>query len=205
MASINAKVAIATDSSQPEVAPFNFKDELLASVPSLRAFALSLTYNGDRADDLVQETLVRAWANRENYRPDTHLKAWLFTILRNQFYTECRKRQREVEDADGSYAERLVTMPDQTKHLDFVRFRKAMTMLPNDQREVLLLVGASGFSYEEAAEICNVAVGTVKSRINRGRAKLAELLGMSSPSDHAEDDTMLAAISGPMSSHRMVE
>lgn len=192
-------------SSDVTSTPFVFKDELLASVPSLRAFALSLTYNGDRADDLVQETLVRAWANRETYRPDTHLKAWLFTILRNQFYTECRKRQREVEDADGSYAERLVTMPDQTKHIDFVRFREAMKLLPNDQREVLLLVGASGFSYEEAAEICHVAVGTVKSRINRGRAKLAEILGMSSPSDHADDDTMLAAISGPMSSHRMVE
>lgn len=186
-------------------AVFNFKEELLAAVPSLRAFALSLTYNADRADDLVQETLVRAWANRETYRPDTHLKAWLFTILRNQFYTECRKRQREVEDADGSYAERLVTMPDQVKHLDFVRFREALKKLPDDQREVLLLVGANGFSYEEAATICDVAVGTVKSRINRGRAKLAELLGMANPSDHAEDSTLLAATSGAMSAHRMVE
>lgn len=181
-----------------------FKQELLASVPSLRAFALSLCFKPDRADDLVQETLLRAWANRETYRPDTHLKAWLFTILRNQFYTECRKRTREVEDADGAYAARLVTMPDQSSHMEFVRFRKAMTQLPDDQREALLLVGASGFSYEEAAEICGVAVGTIKSRINRGRAKLAELMGMDSPSDRTDDDSMLAAGTFSSSGSRIV-
>src|SRR5271155_4206384 len=100
------------------------------------------------------------------------MSAWLFTILRNVFRSEYRKRRREVEDADGSYAESLTSLPDQTSHLEMNEFRKALELLPTDQRESLILVGASGFSYEEAAKICGCAVGTIKSRVNRARSRL---------------------------------
>ena len=129
------------------------RDVMLAAVPSLRAFAISLCGNVDRADDLVQEALLRAWANLDSFEPGTNMSAWLFTILRNLFRSEYRKRRREVEDADGSYAEALTSLPDQTSHLEMDEFRKALEQLPTDQRESLILVGASGFSYEEAAQI----------------------------------------------------
>ena len=152
------------------------RDALLSAVPSLRAFAISLSGQADRADDLVQETLMRALAHIDSFTPGTNLNAWLFTILRNQFHTEYRKRRREVEDGDGAYAARLTTLPDQGARLDVQDFRKALDVLPADQREALLLVGASGFSYEEAAQICGCAVGTIKSRINRARTRLGQLL-----------------------------
>src|SRR5580693_10417455 len=126
----------------------SLRDDILASVPSLRAFAISLSGNGDRADDLVQETLLRALANIDSFQPGSNLPAWLFTILRNLFRSEYRKRRREVEDADGSYAESLTSLPDQNSHLEMDEFRRALELLPTDQRESLILVGASGFSYE---------------------------------------------------------
>ncbi len=171
-----------------------FKPQLLEAIPSLRAFALSLVYNPDRADDLVQETLVKAWANQHMFRPNTNLKAWLFTILRNQFYTEFRKHRLEVPDSEGYWAARLATQPSQGVRLEFALCRKALKMLPADQREALLLVGVTGLSYEEAAQVCNVALGTIKSRINRGRARLAELMNMSSQSDFESDTVMQAAL-----------
>src|SRR6202007_874086 len=140
------------------------RDDILASVPSLRAFAISLSGNGDRADDLVQETLLRALANIDSFQPGSNLPAWLFTILRNLFRSEYRKRRREVEDTDGSYAETLKSHPEQHSRVEFEEFRVALAKLPPDQREALLLVGATGFSYEEAAAICECAVGTIKSR-----------------------------------------
>ena len=154
----------------------NLRDDILASVPSLRAFAISLSGNGDRADDLVQETLLRAIANIDSFQPGSNLPAWLFTILRNLFRSEYRKRWREVEDADGSYAETLKSQPEQTSHVEFKEFTAALSKLPEDQREALILIGASGFSYEEAAEICGCAVGTIKSRVARGRVALEQLL-----------------------------
>jgi RNA polymerase sigma-70 factor, ECF subfamily len=126
---------------------------MLAAVPSLRAFAISLCGNVDRADDLVQEALLRAWGNLDSFEPGTNMSAWLFTILRNVFCSEYRKRRREVEDADGSYAKSLTSLPGQTSHLEMDEFRKALDVLPSEQRESLILVGASGFSYEEAAQI----------------------------------------------------
>jgi len=152
---------------------------MLAAVPSLRAFAISLTGNFDRADDLVQDTLVRSLANIDRFERGTNLNAWLFTILRNLFHSEYRKRRREVEDADGKYAAALTVQPQQGAHLDFDDLQKALARLPHDQREALLLVGASGFSYEQAAEICGCAVGTIKSRVNRARTRLAELMHLS--------------------------
>src|SRR6202161_696380 len=152
------------------------RDQVLSTVPSLRAFAISLCGNIDRADDLVQETLLRALSHIDSFEPGTNMPAWLFTILRNVFRSEYRKRRREVEDADGSYADSLTSLPNQTASLEMDEFRKALDHLPADQREALILVGASGFSYEEAAQICVCAVGTIKSRGNRARTRLAEIL-----------------------------
>jgi RNA polymerase sigma-70 factor, ECF subfamily len=158
--------------------PANVRDTMLAAVPSLRAFAISLCGNVDRADDLVQETLLRAWAHLDSFEPGTNMSAWLFTILHNLFRSEYRKRQREVEDADGSYAASLTTLPEQNSHWEMDEFREALKLLPHEQRESLLLVGASGFSYEEAAQICKCAVGTIKSRVNRARSRLAAILSI---------------------------
>ena len=166
------------------------REAMLAAVPSLRAFAISLSGNVDRADDLVQETLLRAMANIDSFQPGTNLSAWLFTILRNLFRSEYRKRRREVEDADGSYAESLKSQPEQQSRVEFEEFRVALAKLPQDQREALLLVGASGFSYEEAAAICSCAVGTIKSRVARGRVALETLLSsgkMPSRRQHKSD------------------
>ncbi len=136
------------------------REAMLAVVPSLRAFAVSLCGNVDRADDLVQEALVRALANIDSFRPGSNMTAWLITILRNHFRSEYRKRRREVEDPEGSYAKTLRSVPDQIPHIEFEEFRRAIMKLPEDQREALILVGASGFSCEEAAEICGCAAGT---------------------------------------------
>jgi RNA polymerase sigma-70 factor, ECF subfamily len=170
------------------------RDAMLAAVPSLRAFAISLCGNVDRADDLVQEALLRAWANLDSFEPGTNMSAWLFTILRNLFRSEYRKRRREVEDADGSYAETLTSLPDQTSHLEVGEFRRALEMLPPDQRESLILVGASGFSYEEAAQICGCAVGTIKSRVNRARGRLADILSIESADDFGPDHETRAVV-----------
>ncbi|QUS41431.1 sigma-70 family RNA polymerase sigma factor [Tardiphaga alba] len=174
----------------------SLRDDILASVPSLRAFAISLSGNGDRADDLVQETLLRALANIDSFQVGSNLPAWLFTILRNLFRSDYRKRRREVEDADGSYANTLKTQPAQNAHLEFEEFRTALEKLPQDQREALILVGASGFSYEDAATICGCAVGTIKSRVNRARSKLSALLYVDGAEDFGPDDTVRAVIGG---------
>ena len=155
-------------------------DELRASlfkaIPHLRAFAMSLTGKVDQADDLVQEAIVRGLSHLDSFTPGTNLQAWLFTILRNQFYTMARQRRREVEDPDGAMAGMLSTPPEQHGRLDLDDLRTALGKLPVEQREVLLLIGAEGMSYEEAAAICGTKVGTIKSRMNRARIRLAEVL-----------------------------
>ena len=170
------------------------RDQILAAIPSLRAFAISLSGNVDRADDLVQETILRALANIHSFQPGTNLPAWLFTILRNLFRSEYRKRRREVEDADGSFAQTLKSHPDQIGRIEFQEFREALSQLPQDQREALILVGASGFSYEEAADICECAVGTIKSRVNRARSRLAKLLAVEDVGEIGPDKTMRAVL-----------
>jgi RNA polymerase sigma-70 factor, ECF subfamily len=164
-----------------------FKSDLLAAIPSLRAFAVSLAQNSDRADDLVQETLVKAWDKQASFQPGTNLKAWLFTILRNEFYSQMRKRGREVQDTEGAMTARLAVHPSQEGKLDLDDFRKALQLLPEDQREAIILIGASGFSYEEAAEICDCAVGTIKSRVSRARARLQEILKISGEAEYGPD------------------
>ena len=170
------------------------RDEMVACIPSLRAFAASLVGMGDRADDLVQEALVKAWANLGRFEPGTNMKAWLFTILRNTLYSTHRKRKREVQDVDGRYSAMLASQPNQTCYLDLDDFCRALDQLPDDQREALILIGASGFSYEEAAEICGCAIGTVKSRVNRARSRLADILGADAASDFGPDRAVAAVL-----------
>ena len=165
----------------------SFKRDLLAALPNLRAFAESLTGRHHVADDLVQDTIMKAWAKQDHFEPGTNMKAWLFTILRNEFYSQMRKRGREVSDSDGFFTAQLSTHPQQYGSLDLQDFKKALDQLPSDQREAIILVGASGFAYEEAAVICGCAVGTIKSRINRARNKLQEILGVSGEGDYGPD------------------
>ena len=178
----------ATDDVQNE-----FQKQMLSVVPRLRAFALSLSAKSDYADDLVQETLMKAWNHQNDFQPGTNMKAWLFTILRNEYFSQLRKkkRKREVEDVDGELVNQLSSPANQEAHLDVADLRVAMQQLPDDQREAIILVGASGFSYQEVAEITQVAVGTVKSRVNRARVRLAALLDidMSQSGKSGDSDT----------------
>lgn len=167
--------------------PAAFRDDLVKTIPSLRAFAISLAQNNDRADDLVQETLVKAWDKQASFQLGTNLKAWLFTILRNEFYSQMRKRGREVQDSDGLLTASVAIHPGQQGSLDLKDFRKALETLPEDQREAIILIGASGFSYEEAAEICGCAVGTIKSRVSRARTRLQDILGIEGDGDFGPD------------------
>ena len=172
------------------------RDELVEHLPAMRAFAISLTRNGAIADDMVQDTLVKAWTNIEKFQQGTNMRAWLFTILRNTYYSSRRKSNREVADIDGVFTDNLAEKPAHDGHMQMSDFRKALDKLSDEQREALLLIGASGFSYEEAAEMCGVAVGTIKSRTNRARAQLAELMGLNE--DEAlemTDDATMSVIS----------
>ncbi|WP_336491128.1 sigma-70 family RNA polymerase sigma factor [Methylobacterium nigriterrae] len=150
-----------------------------AAMPSLRAFALSLTRNSTAADDLMQETLLKAWRRRESYQPGTKLDAWLFTILRNTYYSGYRKRVREVEDVDDKHAATLSIAPAQEDRLNLQDMQRALEQFPSDQREALLLVAVNDMSYEEAAAIMECKLGTIKSRASRARVRLMQLLGYS--------------------------
>jgi RNA polymerase sigma-70 factor, ECF subfamily len=172
------------------------KDALLGQIPTLRAFAFSLCGNFDRADDLVQETLLKAWQHLDHFEEGTNLRAWLFTILRNTYFSEMRKKRREVEDVDGKKTASLSVAPAQHAHLDMQDFRNGLALLPADQREVLILVGAVGMSYEEAAEVAQCAVGTVKSRVNRARIKLTKILGMTDADVFGSDAATQAIVEG---------
>ncbi|MGE7415519.1 sigma-70 family RNA polymerase sigma factor [Methylobacterium tarhaniae] len=154
-----------------------FHRDLLEEVPRLRRRALTLCNDRSRADDLVQETLLKAWAAQDRFAPGTHLSAWLYTILRNNFYSEYQKRAREVGDPEGLFAARLVSLPSQQGSLDLRDVQAALDRLVPDQREALLLSAVHDLSYEDIATAMACRVGTVKSRINRARARLTEMLG----------------------------
>ena len=156
------------------------------------AFAWSLSHNSSDADDLVQETLIKAWTNRDKFEPGTNLRAWLFTILRNTYYTAVVKRRREVADEEGRHAATLVEEPSQEWSVAVHALRAALAKLPDEHREALVLVGAAGLSYEEAAVICNCALGTIKSRVNRARARLLKLMDVG-----AAADTLAGALGAP--------
>ena len=153
-----------------------FKEQLALVIPHLRAFGRSLSGNRDVADDLVQETLLKAWAARTRFQAGTNMRAWTFIILRNHYLSQMR-RTRFRGEWDDLTADRLLAAPaGQDKHVELSDMQRALLQLPQPQREALILVGAGGFAYEEAAEICGVAVGTIKSRVARGRAALEQIL-----------------------------
>jgi RNA polymerase sigma-70 factor (ECF subfamily) len=160
---------------------------MVAAMPRLRAFALSLARTHDRADDLVQETLARACQNIRQFTKGTNMVAWLVTILRNEFYSEQRRRRREVEDADGAYAETLVAPAEQLSHPECRALHAALARLPDEMRQPLMLVTISGLSYAEAADACACELGTIKSRINRARTRLAAMLAVETPADFVAD------------------
>src|SRR5215213_7581726 len=165
----------------------SWRDEVVGLIPALRAFAWSLSHNGSDADDLVQDTLIKAWTNRDKFEPGTNLRAWLFTILRNTYYTNVLRRRREVRDETGEYASGLKAPPTQDWSVAMHALQAALQQLPAEHREALILVGAAGLSYEEAAEICGCALGTIKSRVNRARARLLKIMD-------AEDATDVMAL-----------
>lgn len=152
------------------------RSELVEHVSHLRAFAISLCGDREYSDDLVQETLLKALKNMHTFRPGTNMRSWLFTILRNTYFSDRRRACREVPDEDGVMAASLSAAPAQEPNLELKEFQRALSRLNGHQREALMLIGAAGFSYDEAAAICGCSSGTVKSRVNRARAKLCQIL-----------------------------
>jgi len=150
--------------------------DMLSKIPELRAFAISLCGNSDQGDDLVQETLLSAWAHLDDFKVGTNMGAWLFTILRNRFLNEHRRRRIWVADVDGWHSERMAVPPEQEGWAISADLRYALDRLPVHQREAVILVGAAGMTVAEAASVCGCEPGTIKSRVSRGRARLAELL-----------------------------
>ncbi len=176
----DARIALSDD---------EFKTQLAAVIPQLRAFGRSLSGNRDIGDDLVQETLLKAWAARDRYEAGTNLRAWTFIILRNLFLSQMR-RNRFRGEWDDAVADRVLSAPAaQDKHVELGDLQRALQYLPETQREALILIGAGGFAYEEAAEICGVAVGTIKSRVARGRVALEQvMMGTDLPSRRNDPD-----------------
>jgi RNA polymerase sigma-70 factor, ECF subfamily len=154
------------------------KAELLGALPKLRAYAVSLCGRSERAEDLVQETVLRALGSIDTFEPGTNMKAWLYTILRNLFYSEYRKRRFEVEDEEGLSAAAMESRPEQEGHMYFLNLQDALDRLEPAHREALILVGAAGHSYDQAALLCGCAIGTMKSRVSRARIRLAAMLEM---------------------------
>jgi RNA polymerase sigma-70 factor (ECF subfamily) len=153
-----------------------FRRELVALIPHLRAFARTLCGDPAAADDLAQDAMLKAWDARASFQLGTNMKAWTFMILRNQFYSEKRRSWRQSQ-LDQEAAERtLVAADDPEAPVALDELRLALRSLPDEQREALVLVGAGGFAYEEAADICGCAVGTVKSRVSRARRALQAAL-----------------------------
>jgi RNA polymerase sigma-70 factor (ECF subfamily) len=153
-----------------------FRDELLPVIPRLRAFARSLAGDVAGGDDLVQETLAKAWSSRASYQPGTHMKSWAYRILRNLFYSEKRRSWRRVP-LDVEVAERtLVAVSNPAGALELDEARRALALLPDEQREALILIGVAGLSYEDAARLCDCAEGTVKSRVSRARRRMLEII-----------------------------
>ena len=156
--------------------PAAWREQVIALIPSLRAFAWSLSRDPSDADDMVQETLAKAWTHRDKFQPGTTLRAWLFTILRNSWYTALSKHRRETPDEDGKMAATLTSPASQEWSVELHQLQAALNQLPPEHREALIMVGAAGLSYEEAAGIAGCALGTIKSRVNRARNRLAQIM-----------------------------
>src|SRR3954469_1189073 len=178
---------------RPEPVPLSdpdFKEQLAAGIAHLRALRRSLSGSRDLADDLVQETLLKAWAARKRFQAGTNMRAWTFIILRNLFLSQMRRARFKGEWDEITASKMLAAPASQDRHVELTDMQRALLHLPQPQREALILVGAGGFAYEEAAEICGCAVGTIKSRVARGRAALEQLLDhgqLPSRRDHKTD------------------
>ena len=171
----------------------DFKCELTEVIPHLRAFARGLCGRPDAADDLVQEAMLKAWAARDRFEPGTSMRAWIFVILRNAYLTDMRRNKFHGE-YDEVVAERILTAPaGQEEPIHLSDMHRALMTLPPERREALLLVGAGGFSYEEAAQICECAVGTIKSRVGRARATITEMLEEDSIPARSDKDSIAHA------------
>ena len=192
-----ASSAVATSRNSPNEKQVTLEPivgtAMLAAMPRLRAFAISLCRNGDYADDLVQDTLLRACANIMSFTPGTNMLAWLCTIMKNHFFSECRRRRRPFE-AIEDHADSVASKPAQVARTEYNELCAALEKLEPRQREVLIMIGASGLSYDEAAKICGCPTGTIKSRVNRARAELAQLLSISGPEDFEEDRVIAAVV-----------
>jgi RNA polymerase sigma-70 factor (ECF subfamily) len=168
--------------------------EMLSLIPKLRAFAVSLSRDPDQAGDLIQETLLSACRNIDSFEPGSNMAAWLSTILRNHFYSEYRRRRRDVQDVEGAYTNTLVVQPEQIIRTEYEELWSAFAKLPKNMRDLLFLVGVGGASYPEAARICGCATGTAKSRVHRARRRLAEMLSIEGSADFAGDPGLQAGV-----------
>jgi RNA polymerase sigma-70 factor (ECF subfamily) len=158
----------------------SFRDEFVALLPSMRAFARSLCRNRAEADDLAQTAMMNAWRARRSYMAGTNLRAWLYTILRNQYISE--RRRAATWRTDTNVEDVVLPSPhNQEASVEMSDVQAALMKLPEEQREALILVGAGGFAYHEAAALCGCAVGTIKSRVARARRALASILGEQRP------------------------
>lgn len=175
-----------TEQPGPSAADEAFRKELLSVLPHLRAFARGLCGRADFADDLVQEAAIKAWTARERYEPGTNMRAWTFAILRNHYLSELRRSKRQTDLDEGAVERMLVMDADQEGPLHLDDMEAALQKLAPERREAVLLVGASGFSYEEASNIAECPIGTMKSRVARARADLARML-------ETDDETLFAA------------
>jgi RNA polymerase sigma-70 factor, ECF subfamily len=168
-------------------------DLMLASIPKLRAFAISLCRNGDRADDLVQDALLRAWVNISLFAPGSNMYAWLCTILRNHFYTECQRGRRRFATLD-TVADGKGVKPHQMVRAQYNDLCAALAKLSPKHRQALLMVAASGLSYDKVAKLWGCPTGTVKSRVNRARSELARMLSIGGLEVFEEDPLFSAVI-----------
>lgn len=162
--------------TRPKAPAGDPRDDIGKHLRPMRAFARSLTRDRAHADDLVQDTVVKAWTNIDSFEPGTNMRAWLFTLLRNNYYSGRRKTAREIAGDDGGIGERRAAKPDHDGVLELADFRRAFDALSDVQREALVLVEAAGFSHQEAAAMCGCAIGAIKRRANRGRRRLAVIL-----------------------------
>lgn len=180
-----------------------FERELTGLIPHMRAFARSLCGDATQADDLAQEALAKAWQARGSYQPGTNMKAWLFMIVRNQFYSDKRRSWRSCHLDPEVAAQTLIAVDDPSAAVELDELRRAMAMLPEEQREPLILIGAAGMSYEEASEVMGVNIGTIKSRVSRARDRIALILAEGRvDTDGALPHLALESIHGQIAAYR---
>lgn len=197
-------IVSAADAS-PQYSEADFKRDLTALIPHLRAFSRSLCGNATLADDVAQDALLKAWNARERFIPGSNLKAWTFTILRNQFYS-IKRRSWRATSLDQEVAEQtIVATSDAEQSMHLNDLRRGLDMLQDDQRDAIILVGASGLSYEEAAEVCDCAIGTVKSRVSRARKTLEAIMASGKFDEAADSVSAVDAVDAILNEAKALE